>query len=148
MPYRLRKLKNGLINIRNNDNKCFPWFHIRHLNPLTTHPEIITKADRRTLVALIMIIINFLFLKKDYVKIKKKNILCINAFCYDGLFYPVHVSDKEFEDCMDLLLITDANKSHYVYIKDFNRFIVIRQKIIIKITFSGIVCSILVVKES
>ena len=23
---------------------------------------------------------------------------------------------------MDLLLITDENKSHYVYIKDFNRF--------------------------
>ena len=24
--------------------------------------------------------------------------------------------------CMDLLLISDKNKSHYVYIKDFNRF--------------------------
>ena len=24
---------------------------------------------------------------------------------------------------MDLLMITDENKSHYVYIKDFNRFI-------------------------
>ena len=38
------------------------------------------------------------------------------------LVYPVHVSDEKFEDCMNLLLITDQNKSHYVYIKDFNRF--------------------------
>ena len=37
-----RKLKNsmkGLINIKNNDNKCFLWCHIRHLNPLKIHPE-------------------------------------------------------------------------------------------------------------
>ena len=49
--------------------------------------------------------------------------ICINLFCYENcLVYPVHVSDKKFEDCMDLLLITDENKLHYVYIKDFNRF--------------------------
>ena len=27
-----------------------------------------------------------------------------------------------FEDCIDLLLITDENKSHYVYTKDYDRF--------------------------
>ena len=46
----LCELKNsmkGLINIKNNDNKCFLWFHIRHLNPLKTHPERITKADNK-----------------------------------------------------------------------------------------------------
>ena len=30
---------------------------------------------------------------------------------------------------MDLLLISNENKSHYMYIKDFNRFIAIKQKI-------------------
>ena len=29
---------------------------------------------------------------------------------------------KKFEKCMDLLLITDENKSYYVFIKNFNRF--------------------------
>ena len=41
----LDKLKNpmkGLINIKNNDNKCFLWCHIRHLNSLKIHPERIT----------------------------------------------------------------------------------------------------------
>ena len=36
--------------------------------------------------------------------------------------YPVYVSNEKFDNCMNLLMITDENKSHYVYIKDFNRF--------------------------
>ena len=32
--------------------------------------------------------------------------------------YPVYVSNKRFENCMEILLINDENKSHYVYIKD------------------------------
>ena len=73
---------------------------------------------------LIMKELNFLFLKKDYCKIERQNNICINAFCYENnLTYPVYVSDEKFgSNCMDLLLITNENKSHYVYIKDFNRF--------------------------
>ena len=36
--------------------------------------------------------------------------------------YPVYLSDEKFKDCMDFLLISDENKSHYMYIKDFDRF--------------------------
>ena len=44
-------------------------------------------------------------------------------FCYENnLTYPVYISDLIFKDSMDLLLISDENKSHYVYIEDFNRF--------------------------
>ena len=61
--------------------------------------------------------------KKDYCRINKKNNICINIFCYeDNLTYPVYVSDQKFESFMDLLQISNENKSHYVYIKDFNRF--------------------------
>ena len=37
--------------------------------------------------------------------------------------YPVYISEQAFERSMDLLLINDENKHHYVYNKDFNRFI-------------------------
>ena len=40
----------------------------------------------------------------------------------DKLDFPIYVSDQTFEDSMDLLLLTDDDKSHYVYIKDFDRF--------------------------
>ena len=34
----------------------------------------------------------------------------------------MYVSDQKFENSMDLLLLIDDDKSHYVYIKDFGRF--------------------------
>ena len=40
----------------------------------------------------------------------------------DELLFPIYVSDQKFKDSMDLLLLIDDDKSHYVYIKDFERF--------------------------
>ena len=47
---------------------------------------------------------------------------------------------------MDLLLITDETKLHYVYIKNFNRFMYNKTKN--KNTFADIAYNILVVKKS
>ena len=61
--------------------------------------------------------------KKDFNKIEVKNNICINVFGYENkLVFPIYVSDQKFEDSMDLLLLIDDDKSHYVYIKDFDRF--------------------------
>ena len=38
--------RKDLINIKNNDNKCFLWCHIRHLNLVEKHPQRITKKDK------------------------------------------------------------------------------------------------------
>ena len=74
--------------------------------------------------------INFPLSKKDYCNIEQKNNICINGFCYEnGLTYPVHISDHEFKDCIDILMIPDENKPHYVYIKDCNRFMCNKTKI-------------------
>ena len=64
LPNKLRNSKKDLINIKNNDSKCFLWCHIRHLNLLKIHPERITKAGKKLLVIFIMKVLNFLFLKK------------------------------------------------------------------------------------
>ena len=43
--------------------------------------------------------------------------------CYENkLVFPTYVSDQKLENSMELLLVTDENMSHYVYIKDFDRF--------------------------
>ena len=39
-----------------------------------------------------------------------------------GLVFPIYASDQKFEDLIDLLLLINDDKSHYVYIKDFERF--------------------------
>ena len=52
-----------------------------------------------------------------------KNNICINVFGYEnGLVFPIYFSDPKFENSMDLLLLVDGDKSHYVYTEDLNRF--------------------------
>ena len=118
----LRNLMKGLINVKNNDNKCFLWCHERHLNPLKTRHERIKKVDKTMADNLDCKGIYFPVSKKDYEKIEQKNNICINVFCYgNSLIYPVNVSKQKIEDCIDLLLINDENKSSYAYIKDYKQ---------------------------
>ena len=49
--------------------------------------------------------------------------------------FPIYISNQKFKSSMDLLLVTDENKSHYVYIKDFGRFLFQKKKIYIYIYF-------------
>ena len=43
LPKELQNSLKGLINLKNEDNECFRWCHIRHLNPQKVHPEHIKK---------------------------------------------------------------------------------------------------------
>ena len=72
----LDKLKNpmkGLINIKNNGNKCFLWCHIRHLNPVKTHPTRLTKVEKSMINDLAYEGINFLVSKKDYCRTERQH---------------------------------------------------------------------------
>ena len=61
--------------------------------------------------------------EKDFSKIEIKSNICINVYCYENkLTFPICVSDQKFKNLMDLLLVLKENKSHYVHIRDFNRF--------------------------
>ena len=68
LPSKLKDPKKGLINIKNNDNKCFLWYHIRHLNPVKTHSEKIRRADREVVDNLDYKGIEFPVSKKDHKK--------------------------------------------------------------------------------
>ena len=67
--------------------------------------------------------------EKDFNKIEVKNNICINVFGYENwLVFPIYVLDQKFEDLMDLFLLINDDKSHYVYIKDFDRFMFYKTK--------------------
>ena len=36
-----------MINLKNDDDECFRWCHIRYLNPQEDHPYTIKKSDKR-----------------------------------------------------------------------------------------------------
>ena len=38
LPTELKHPRKGLINIKNKDQKCFLWCHVRHINPSKDHP--------------------------------------------------------------------------------------------------------------
>ena len=39
LPVELQSPRKGPINIKNKDQKCFLWCHVRHINPSKEHPE-------------------------------------------------------------------------------------------------------------
>ena len=125
LPKELSISEKGLINIQNNDNKCFLWSHVRYLNCESKQLSRITKIDEEISKKLNYIKIEFPVSKKDYDKISVMNKININIFSYENkIIFPIYLSDQSFNDILDLLLI---NK-HYVLIKDFNRLIINKTK--------------------
>ena len=58
---------------------------------------------------------------RDICKVEKKNCIKISVFHYEAIGkYPVNVSTNTFERHVDLLLIGEEGKRHYVLFKDFH----------------------------
>ena len=120
LPTELKNPKKGLINIKNKDDECFRWCHIRHLNLQDKNPQRIKKGDKKMINELNYDGIDFPLSQKHYNKVEKQNSMRINIFGYEnGQPFPIHISKETFEDQMNLLLIT---KDFNVLIKDFNAF--------------------------
>ena len=123
LPAELRNSAKGLINLKNEDNQCFRWCHIRFLNPQDKYPQRIKKVDKQYIENLDYSGIEFPVTTKQYNKIEKQNEININVFGYeDKQPYPIYVSKEKYKDNMNLLLITENENKHYVLIKDFNKF--------------------------
>ena len=97
---------------------------ILDINLVNIRPERTTKKDNELMTDLDYKGIEFPVSKKDFSKIEVKNKICINVLCYENkLTYPVYISDQKFKNSMDLLMISNENKSNYEHIKDFERFV-------------------------
>ena len=122
LPPEIKKSK-GLINIKNEDNECFRWCHIRHLNPQNKNPQRITKIDKNLIKQLDYSNIEFPVTVKQINKIEKQNNIRINLFGYEEKQkFPIYISQEKYQDHMELLLINKDKKNHYVLIKNFNKF--------------------------
>ena len=45
LPVELQSPRKGLTSIKNKDQKCFLWCHVRHIDPSKKHPKRIRKTD-------------------------------------------------------------------------------------------------------
>ncbi|CAB4015988.1 Gastrula zinc finger, partial [Paramuricea clavata] len=88
LPKDISNLMCGLINMKNDDDMCFMWCHVRHLNPRARRATTITQKDREFKMNL------------DY-----------EVFGYKGKkqFYPIRISKATYDEHMELLLLGDGD---------------------------------------
>ena len=125
----MRNSRKGLINPKNDDNKCFLWCHIRHLNPLKRNPQRITLKDKELVKTLDYSGVTFPVSIKGMDKIERQNKININVLGYpNGNPYPIRSSKERYEDTLNVLLIVkegednQPDQKHFVYVKDVNQF--------------------------
>ena len=72
--------------------------------------------------------INFPIKARDYEIVEERFNINVNVFGYGNKIHPLYVSKKSNEQELNVLLISNEEKSHYVFIKDFNRLIYSKTK--------------------
>nr|DAC81289.1 TPA_asm: PolB [Corynactis coral adintovirus] len=123
LPKDLRGGTKKLVNMKNEDNECFRWCHIRYLNPQNKDPQRIKKVDRLAVQSLNYNGVEFPVAVKSYNRIERQNSININVFGYEGKQpFPIYISKEKHDRMMNLLLITKDENKHYVLIRDFNAF--------------------------
>ena len=108
--------------MRNNDDECFRWCHLAHRLATEKDPQRVSKY-RNHVNELDYSGVEFPVRHNQYGMVEKQNAINVNVFRYeDRRPFPIYVSQESNEDVLNLLLIIEGKKQHYVYIKNFNRF--------------------------
>ena len=121
------KNKNAIINMKNEDNKCFLWCVLRALNPTDKHPERIDKDLKSKEDTLNMEGIAYPVELKKIERFEKQNpniSISVLGYSKDERVYPLQISKytkvkrkDEREHNITLLLIKNGDNSHYCYVK-------------------------------
>ena len=117
--------RQGLINIKNEDNYCFIWSYIWYINPLDKNPNRINKKDKE--------LFNNIYEKLKYfefpLKINKNNIkkienileinICILSADKNNNVIPMFSSENNHKNDINLFYYKD----HICLIKDLNKYL-------------------------
>ncbi|XP_033729639.1 uncharacterized protein LOC117318793 [Pecten maximus] len=122
LPIKLRS-KHAIINVQNEDKKCFMWSVLAALHPAKKDSQRVTKyiehQDELDFTG-----ITFPVKVADVSKFETGNKISINVLGYEkGSLFPIHVTKRRFDRHVDLLLISDGRKSHYCWIRKVDRLL-------------------------
>lgn len=109
----------SILNIRNNDTKCFLWSVLAHLHPVKNNKKRVYKY-RQYEKELNTDGITFPMRLRDIKKFEKQNNLSINVFGFEEDIIPLHLAKHSSETEINLLLISKGEKNHYCLITNFN----------------------------
>ena len=117
------KKKNAIINIKNEDDKCFLWSVLRYLHPVQKNGERINDLKRYQND----LNFNFPLKVKDITKFENNNpdLPGINVFSVNdnNKTYPLKINKKDCQKSIDLFLYSEDEKQHYSLIKNFTRLV-------------------------
>ena len=117
--------RQGLINIKNEDNYCFIWSYVRYINPVDKNQNRINKRDKE--------LFNNIYQKLKYfefpLKINKNNIkkienileinICILSSDENNNVIPMFSSENNHKNDINLFYYKD----HICLIKDLNKYL-------------------------
>ena len=89
LPIELTNPRKGLINIKNKYEKCFLWYHVRHINPSKEHPEKIRKIDKKLVKHI-----------TNPEEITEEDKEFISNLDYDGIEFPVQ--ERDFDKIIEV----------------------------------------------
>ena len=118
--------KKAIINMENEDNKCFLWSILRYLHPREKHSPRINDLKKYE-NDLNFKEINLPVKVKDITKFENQNpdLPGINIFSLNdnNKVYPLRINQRDCQKAIDLFLHSDAEKQHYSLIKNFSRLV-------------------------
>ncbi|KAK3093489.1 hypothetical protein FSP39_016361 [Pinctada imbricata] len=123
----------SIVNVKNNDQKCFLWSVIAACHPASHNAERISHyLDYEN--DLNMTGIEFPVTLNNIPKFEKQNSISINVFGMEGdKIFPMYLSKLDISQVeVDLLYLRNEENSHYCLIKDLNKFLGITKKAKIK----------------
>ena len=116
--------KKAIINMKNEDDKCFTWSVLRALNPRERDNERIDKGLKKKEDSLNMTGIAYPVQLNALDKFERQNpTISINVFGHEESVCPLRVSKCEGREVVNLLLISDDEKRHYCIIKSMSRLL-------------------------
>ena len=123
LPKKLQR--QGLINIKNDDNFCFIWSYIRYLNPQEKNPNRIKLTDKELFDEIKQKLINSKFpleINKNNIKkiedILKINICILTANDKEDV-YTMFTSENNHPNDLNLFYYMN----HICFIKDINKYL-------------------------
>ena len=121
------KDKNAIINMKNEDNRCFTWCVLRALYPVKSGKNRIDKTLKSKIETLNTTGIEYPVSLSDIKKFECLNSnISITVFGYNerDKVYPLRISEYNNKSCkIKLLLIEKGGVSHYCLINEFSRLV-------------------------
>ena len=126
LPTEIAKSR-SIINIQNQDEKCFLWSILAHLHKFDDNPHRVQKYKQYE-NEINMTDIPYPVKVKDVPKFEKQNDISVNVFGYESNYYPLYISKNQRDIHVNLLLIERNGKTHYCLIKDLNKMLYCQTK--------------------